>query len=773
MLCDMRTRIETHKKEFKPKILSFDSEYFFEDSQNSPLDSPTEFYILHTYLILRSNLGVNSNDYRQNINISSNEDNEENTEYNMIKEKTCKEKSEEDMNHEGSKNTASCSSSPKYIIYDINFDIDKSNDEVPNKIVEDINNYLIENVEAYAKEDTDEESQFFIENFSFDLFQNIFDLNNTSSEEKILKSSVAENSEENKTLDEFEDIHLDLLEPYDVLKNPIESLIHIYGLDECDDDQSSTDNSEKRTVPEDIRQRSNETKSVKGYGSGKKISKKDTKTSSYKSKKKETDDYDSEDLKCFLKIISHDISVRELDHISSETFQNIHDILNSIKSNYNKIISEINGSMQSLAILADEELKNIDLKALQEMENCYNRLPKYVDKSLLDLYYHIILSKNNTYHITRNKAEIVTSIKKALVLWEKLLKQLDFAQEITRTLANIIDNFTYTKIFFSISIFSENLNCFSVLFEEMENLIESISKSVNDGFSSHNKTKIEIAKKSLYDVNRKTREIYKKSSSSCLNMLRMMDFSGNDNNILLEFIFNNIYEENEKSKKIIESIMEKYEDKNTIKMVHNFFSKERERILKYKNYSSTLFCPSVSRESMNKKSLHDIINNPCTSKILQSLYQQLRELMGISIIRKQADSILMILNSLNDINLEMSHYVRPKTGTITENISWLNLYSKIQIQKDKFEEVKLNMKHLSYFKSLRKNILDVSEAITQGKSQLKLTHCSFNPIVRAIQDDESNAIGLNGRRKIQNYHILFSLFYMKKILELCNIREIS
>ncbi|CRG84625.1 hypothetical protein PRELSG_0002600 [Plasmodium relictum] len=724
MKLDKNVENEVHIVESEFKIPSFNSKYFFDRSQDFLNNSLLELPVLE----------VSNNEEKENVNTFTERNKKKNIEEQVKNQIDFKKK-----------------------IYEIDCHSGQSNEmRLNSKIIKKNINYQKENREIHEKEYVKTEN--FLDNFFLDLSQNNCDLNNATVEEENLESPMCIQVKQNV-------ISYDL--QYHSL-NPIENS------EKYDDDMQSVSNILKRKDQTLVGKIPEKEKFSKKDCNEESDSSQNMKFSNYTFYKQGACDYEENNLKSFAKIIAEDIFKLELDYVSYDIFINLPIILDSLKSNYNSILKEYNEGAQSLILLIDEELKNNGLDILQEIENLCNNILKNSNKSLLDTYYNILLFKSNANVILNKKLEIVTSIKKSSVLWKKLLEQLDIVAGITRILSRITNNFTYTDILNNNLIYSdEGLNLFQKLFNHMNEFIRSLIESVRNGFLLNNNSKIENVKNSLFIINNRIRKVLGKYSDKCLYLFKMMKLSKADNIALIDYIFYKINEENEKPKKYIEGIMGKYNYKNTTKIVHNFFLKEEKRISDYKNYAFTFYNLSVSGEIFGNKCLQDIINDSNASEMLQFIYNNMRKFIGLSTISKQVKEIKNIFCRLKEMEFFLNNKVILQTEQILEDTSQLNLSSNIEIQKDIFKEIKLGIESFFSLKTLQTSILEVNEIILGGKSELETIVSSFNTVELIFWDDEYNVKYPNGKKKVEDCNILFSLFYIKNFMELHNIKEIS
>ncbi|CRG94415.1 hypothetical protein PGAL8A_00180400 [Plasmodium gallinaceum] len=660
----------------------------------------------------------------------------------------------ENLSHESNKDTPGCSSTSRSVIYDTYIDYERSNMSPNKMLIEKCLTSQICDDKTFNQKENDINKEFFLDNFSFDLFTNNYDINNANDGE-IMRSPGDLQDIQNELSDDLKDINLNFLEPIEGLKDSLDSLINRYVLDNSNDIQPEMSNS-----MEEIE--SNEAFEA-NCSNEEDINKKDENTSTCLINKSATDIYKYSDLKQFVHIFSHDSFKNEFSYISNEVIPRSENILSSIKIDYNDITKEFNKKIQSLKLLINEEIEKIDFNILLQMEKKHNNFPDIIDKKLLDSYDKYLLFKGNTYYSINKKVELVNIIKSSSEFYQKLLEQLIISEKTIFSLKKTIDNMNSIDIFSCDSVFLEERNSNSIMevFKNTNNLITSIESSIKNGFIYKKKTMIDNIQSSLSKINVKLNRSLYAHSYTFLRYLNMMNFSKKDNDILIEHIFYFLNGENKMYVKFIENIMDKHNNKSSVKMTHDLLLIQIKHFSEMRDHTFSLF-------NLNTTDLKRITVDSETLRELRHILIKTEKLFGIAILKREVGNIISVLNSLKKMNFSRQKSISRKTNKILSAKMKLTLLTQLNNLKNILKKVKLNIKSIYSLNNVKLQILDIHSKVLRKLNQLTKIVSGIKMIEHSLDETNFNLKFFNGNKSHKSYIILSSLYYMKKAIDICN-----
>ncbi|CRG84706.1 fam-j protein [Plasmodium relictum] len=473
-------------------------------------------------------------------------------------------------------------------------------------------------------------------------------------------------------------------------------------------------------------------------------------------KKKYTYNKDGENLVCSLLNV-FDIETKFMSRNVVPNLQKLRDILNDDKKDtHNDIVKKVKISILSLRDIINEEIQKINHSDLTVIKNYYdkniegNQLVKSINNSILSF-------RRTMNHRFNKKEEIYEGVDHSLKILHDSIYEYKFFQDLYHINSIIINNSMHSKLFSAPFIHSfETFKNIFELFRLMDELIKIVEKSIKNGFLLRDRNYFRTAQKMIFNLCVPITSNIRKNLVKLDDILKILNLSYEDYNIIVQTIFH-FFKENVKNKKKLRHDINKLYRKNSFRAVCDFLLEEEKHILWYYNEASEIFNLNLSDKNKEGISFNDLINNENTVSHLSSLYKTLTKLIGTLFIKKQLIIISKICKSLLHMNsLKRRKHISHETRQIIKKEYQSNLLSQIESEKCRMEKVKFNIRNLYLFVSVKEDIKhiqvsnDLKNKIKEIISILRFLHTI------TCKDDITK---FNHQKKGNTENILLALYY--------------
>ncbi|CRH01116.1 hypothetical protein PRELSG_1146500 [Plasmodium relictum] len=486
--------------------------------------------------------------------------------------------------------------------------------------------------------------------------------------------------------------------------------------------------------------------------------------------------YGSAGIKPFIQFISENIFKIKSDYFSSYMIPILQKILNSLKEKHNQIVRLFDKKIESLNIIIDKKLQNIDQKDLLVMQTYYNFLPKHKHKKLKSKY-KLILSLNHRMNYVIIKRHEIYNITKYFFKFFKNVKcEFNFLRKMASIVSSTTNKLMHNMIFFYPSIFplGKIFEHFYELFDVMDNLIENIKTSLKNGFLLLDRTKMDNAQKIMDSMNNKLRHAFYRHLDHFVKDLNLLNLSNEDNYITMQTIFYFLKKENLDNRRYLEETLKNPCNTNITSILFDLLVREGDIISEYYNKAHNYFNLNFYEKNKNNICLNDLIQDKVKKEYLLSLYSTLMKLMRITFFHNKLQLIMEMRKSLKKINSKRKRkYISVATKNVLTQSMQSYLLSEVEKQKNKLEEIKFDIKYSHLFSSLKKDIDNVNVLMLITYEKIEEIALTFQLITFIIHQDLVNAKKTNGEKLVRPENILFALFYVKHIITKCTIEEMQ
>ncbi|CRG93598.1 hypothetical protein PGAL8A_00130300 [Plasmodium gallinaceum] len=643
------------------------------------------------------------------------------------------------------------------------FDLDKLLDDLENmsgdieKVKSDLEKKLTDSENMSSNQEKEPDSQ---ENMFIDLQSKSFNFDDIS-----LNLEEGSNDLENDSLNLDEFI-------FDLENEPFDSFIKRYCLDSEDDEKQNTNSNSKRKGDENIK---DDVKRQKIDNEENNSENKTTKRNitNKKSKDKSCLNFNTieyEHFELYLKNFMDNAFPIKLTHISENAIPLLQEIFSHIKSTHNEFRNMFTMIIQSLKILINTEMKNIDVNYKKRMRRYYDSL--YANKRLHKKSSYMHMKKftyPSTYTIPNegeiylNMAEFIKNLQLLLPVYEKFKET---ANILTYSSGNLTCNqlFTYPKLHEMEDVTNTILNAL----KNIDETIKTFEISCKERKSFNEKTMLSKTKGSLEAIMSKVRRVFRYNLRACLRYLKVLNLTNKEEKILTDYVFYNFNQENSVRKKNLEDHSKDAYNKKVVEALDKFLLLESENALKNHKKTDEIFNVDSQEKSSDEKSLEVLIKTPLTSKVLSNIYKNFVELMKITYFKEKLTSLIDICESLQEIITQEKRNMPPRT----KKKKWF-LLDVMENMKIQFNGIKEDFDKYFMFNSLQKNIEEGNEKIMQAYHNFTNIKFIFQNAARIIYWHISRETSLEEQKKtIKKENVLFALFFINQVITDRTIEEI-